>query len=115
VNVKQAQVRKIALSLPEVTEEPHFHRTSFRVRGKIFATVIPDEPFLNVMVGESTREPALSVCSHCVEKLFWGKKVAGLTVDLREAKPALVAELLAQAWREKAPKSLHANLEVRSR
>jgi hypothetical protein len=31
-----SQVRRFALSLPETTEEPHFDRTSFRVRGKIF-------------------------------------------------------------------------------
>ncbi len=31
-------LRKIALSLPEATEEPHFEKTSFRVKKKIFAT-----------------------------------------------------------------------------
>lgn len=30
--------RKTALSYPETTEEPHFEKTSFRVRKKIFAT-----------------------------------------------------------------------------
>ncbi len=30
--------RKLALSFPEVTEEPHFEKTSFRVKKKIFAT-----------------------------------------------------------------------------
>lgn len=28
----------IARSFPDVTEEPHFHKTSFRIRKKIFAT-----------------------------------------------------------------------------
>jgi hypothetical protein len=37
-----AQARQFALSLPGVTEEPHFDMTSFRVRGKIFVTVPPD-------------------------------------------------------------------------
>ncbi|WP_373521816.1 MmcQ/YjbR family DNA-binding protein [Aquiflexum sp.] len=31
-------VRSFALSLPEVTEEPHFEKTSFRVKKKIFVT-----------------------------------------------------------------------------
>ena len=31
-------LRDIAMALPEVTEAPHFEATSFRVRGKIFAT-----------------------------------------------------------------------------
>ena len=30
--------RKLALSLPEVTEEPHFEKISFRIKKKIFAT-----------------------------------------------------------------------------
>ena len=34
--------QKLALSLPEVHQEPHFHRASFRVGKKIFATMVPD-------------------------------------------------------------------------
>jgi predicted DNA-binding protein (MmcQ/YjbR family) len=34
-------VRTLALSLPEVTEEPHFEKTSFRVKKKIFMTLNP--------------------------------------------------------------------------
>ena len=30
--------RKLALSFPETTEDPHFEKTSFRVEKKIFAT-----------------------------------------------------------------------------
>lgn len=30
--------RKLALSFPEVTEEPHFEKISFRVKKRIFAT-----------------------------------------------------------------------------
>jgi len=33
--VKLNDVRRFAMSLPEVTEEPHFAYTSFRVKGKI--------------------------------------------------------------------------------
>lgn len=30
--------RKLALSFPDASEEPHFEKTSFRVKKKIFAT-----------------------------------------------------------------------------
>lgn len=33
-----ATLRKMSLALPESTEEPHFEKTSFRVRKKIFVT-----------------------------------------------------------------------------
>ena len=101
-----AQVRKLALKLPEVSEEPHHERTSFRIRGKVMATALPDEPFLNVMLGEANREPALALHPDAVEKLFWGKKVCGLRVNLRTANSELVFDLLKNSWREKAPKSL---------
>ena len=104
--MKLSDVRKLALALPEVTEEPHFHRTSFRVRGKIFATAVADEPYLNLMVGESAREPALAMYPQFVEKLMWGKKVVGIRLDLRRVIRDTAADLLRQAWREKAPKSI---------
>ena len=46
-----ADVRTWALSLPESTEQPHHHLGSFRVRGKIFATV-PDMQCVRIMVDE---------------------------------------------------------------
>ena len=59
--MKLAQVRRFALSLPETNEEPHFHFSSFRVRGKIFATVAPDAEHLHVFVGDEEREIALEL------------------------------------------------------
>ena len=41
--MKLQAVRKHAMSLEAVTEEPHHTYSSFRVRGKIFVTVPPDE------------------------------------------------------------------------
>ena len=108
--MKQSHVQKLALALPEATEEPHHHRTSFRVRGKIFATAVPAENFLNIMVGESARDPVLNIYSNCVEPLYWGNKIFGIRVNLLEATPDIVAELLKQAWSEKAPRALVAKL-----
>ena len=104
--MNKSHVQKLALALPETSEEPHFDRTSFRVHGKIFATMIPTEDFLNIMVGDAVREPALNMYSNCAEPLFWGKKVSGLRVNLLKATPTIVAELLEQAWCGKAPRAL---------
>ena len=103
-------LRSSALELPEATEQPHFHYTSFRVRGKIFATVPPGEDTLHVFVGDEMRDQALALEPHCLEKLLWGGKVVGLRVALAKAPSALVRQLLREAWRHKAPKSLHAQL-----
>lgn len=97
---------RYALSLPGVTEEPHFHYSSFRVSGKIFLTVPPGEQHLRVFLGEEYREPALAMYSNFMEKLSWGKKVVGLRIELTKAQPAVVRALIFEAWRAKAPKHL---------
>ena len=104
--MKLAEARRHALSLPEATEAPHFHFTSFRVRGKIFATAPPTGEHLHVFVADDDRDQALALAPECVEKLHWGEKVVGLRILLERAKPSLVKRLLAQAWARKAPKAL---------
>ena len=104
--MKLAAVRRYALSLPETTEEPHFHYASFRVRGKIFATAPPDGLHVHLFVGEHQREPALALHPEFVEKLMWGGKVVGVRVSLACADPATVRQLLGKAWENKAPKGL---------
>jgi len=99
-----AQVRKLALALPEGAEAPHFQRTSFRVRGKIFATA--QDEHLHVFVGEEARGQALALYPECIEKLPWGAKIVGLRIHLPSAPRAVVAELLRQAWQAKAPAKL---------
>jgi hypothetical protein len=106
--MKIAQVRRFALSLPEAVEEPHFNFASFRVRGKIFATVPPDEAHVHIFVADEEREVALELDPEFLEKLHWGGKVVGLRVTLASAKSAVVTQLLERAWRRKAPKSLAA-------
>ena len=83
-----AQVRRRALAPPEVTEEPHHAFSSFRVRGKIFVTVPPDETHLHVFVDEDEREQAPAVGPEFLEQLLWGGEVVGLRVTLPCADPA---------------------------
>lgn len=106
MTVSAAGVRRLALALSEATEQPHHDMTSFRVRGKIFATMPPEGGRLHVFLSEP------EVASYCaefpavVEELWWGKKLSGCRIILRTANRALVRELLAESWRRKAPKSL---------
>lgn len=104
--MKPAQVRKLALGLPEAIEAAHFHYASFRVRGKIFATLAPDGDVLNVFVDEEARQLALVLAPSVLSKLEWGGRIVGLQITLAKAKASLVSGLLTQAWLRKAPKSL---------
>ena len=108
--MKFADARRFALSLPEVTEEPHFDLTSFRVKGKIFTTVPPGETHLHVFVDGDELELLPAAQPKAYEKLFWGKRLAGLRVTLASAKADDVEDLIRSAWRRKAPKRLAATL-----
>ena len=103
--MKIAGVRRLALALPEASEEPHFHLTSFRVKGKIFATVAPDGSYMNVFVDDAQRELMVTVDPKAYESLKWGK-IAYLHVHIAAAKAKDVKTLLRAAWERKAPKNL---------
>ncbi|MEO8738160.1 MAG: MmcQ/YjbR family DNA-binding protein [Casimicrobiaceae bacterium] len=100
-----AQVRRYALSLSAVNEEPHFEYSSFRVRGKLFVTVPPDGEHIHIFVGDDEREVALTLHAAFVEPLVWGAKVRGVRVRLSSAMPSVVKQLVRAAWTRKAPKS----------
>jgi hypothetical protein len=105
-----AAARKYALSLPEASEEPHFDLASFRVRGKIFATVAPAGDRLHIFVGEALRAPLIAASPETYQALHWGAKVVGVAVMLAAADSATVQHLLRESWRAKAPKRLAASL-----
>ncbi len=96
--MKIDQIRKHALALEAVTEEPHHNYSSFRVRGKIFVTIPPDKGFIHVFVGEEERERAMAMYPEFVEKLLWGSKALGLRVQLAAASPAVVKALVSKAY-----------------
>jgi hypothetical protein len=103
--VKLATVRSHALSLGDVTEEPHHHYSSFRVRGNIFVTVPPDEAHIHVFTSEETRDQALAMFPHFIEKLLWGGKVVGIRIGLEKAEPEAVKQLVKAAFEHKALKA----------
>jgi hypothetical protein len=102
--LKLEPIRQFALSLEAVTEEPHHHFSSFRVRGKIFVTIPPGEQFLHIFVDEQTRDRALVLHGEFIEKLFWGGKVVGLKVSLSAAKLSVVKRLVKEAYHVRANK-----------
>jgi hypothetical protein len=110
-----AQARQFALSLPGANEQPHFELTSFRVSKKIFATAPPDELYLHVFVDEHEVNACVAEDPRAFEPLTWGNRVSGVRVVLAAAAPDRVRELLAEAWRRKAPRRLVAELDEQAR
>jgi hypothetical protein len=106
------EVAALALALPEAAEAPHFDMASFRIRGKIFATVAADGEHLHVFVAEDDVAAWTAEDPGAYAELRWGKRLSGLRVTLARAQPAHVAEMLEDAWRRKAPKKVAAAFDA---
>jgi hypothetical protein len=104
--------RAFALSLPGSTEEPHFDMSSFRVRGRIFATVPPDDEHLHVFVDEGEVHAAVAEDPAAFEPLLWGQRLRGLRIRIAAAPDHRVAELLEESWRRRAPARLAAEWDA---
>lgn len=98
-------IRRLALALPEVVEQDHHGRPSFRVAGRIFATLW-DEQHMNVMLDEPGIRTAVQTNPMSCQEFWWGRRLAAVRVRLPTADVALASELLADAWEQKAPTSL---------
>jgi hypothetical protein len=102
--VEADDARRLALALPETTEQDHHGRPSFRVGNRIFATLW-DDRHMNVMLDQPGILTAVQGHPWCAER-WWGKRLAAVAVDLERADAAALAELLADAWEGKAPRRL---------
>ena len=102
--MKMTTVRRYALSLDAVTEEPHFAYASFRIRGRMIVTVPPGDAVIHVFVPEEDRERALAMYPAWAQKLLWGGKAVGLRVTLAAAPAPAVKALIAKAYEARARK-----------
>lgn len=107
------QFRSWALSLPEATEEPHFEKTSFRIKKKIFATYDAVNNRACVKLSEMDQHLFSQSDETIVYPLAnkWGKQGWTL-VELKKVKSKDFFEILKTAYCEVAPEKLSA--EVRS-
>ena len=105
VTVSTDEARSLALSLPEAVELDHHGRPSFRVGGKIFATLW-NEHRMNVMLDEGGILTAVESAPDACEKVWWGKRLAAVGVTLARVDRDYLSDLLADAWEHKAPKRL---------
>ena len=76
---------------------------SFRVQGKIFATV-PDQRHLHVMLDSFMTDAAVGTDPVACEELWWGKQLSGVRITLAHVARSLLADLLEEAWLRRAPK-----------
>ena len=102
-------IRRIVFLLPQVTEEPHFDKTSFRVNKKIFATVVSGHNRATVKLSLADQDIFSRFDSEVVYPVpnKWGKQ--GWThVNLLLIQENMLTAILKTAYCEIAPKALAA-------
>jgi hypothetical protein len=103
----QDDVRRLALALPEAVEAPHFDRASFRVRGRIFATLPPKGDSVVLMLPIEIQSAVIDAHPSKIRPLPAVWQGRGSTELLLEGiSEDELAGLLASAWRKVAPRSL---------
>lgn len=99
--------RKLALSFPETTEEPHFEKTSFRVKKKIFATYDDVKKRACIKLSEIDQDVFSSADKTSIFPVDnkWGKQ-GWTNVELTKVNKELFIDALTTAYCEVAPKKL---------
>jgi hypothetical protein len=100
-------IRRIALSFPQAEESDHHGMLSFRVGGKIFATIHVAHPRMMAKLDPEDQHNLSQAHPGLVEPVpgSWGRK-GSTYLWYERADEALARLMLALAWRERAPKRL---------
>ena len=103
----ESTFRKLALALPESVESSHMGHPDFRVRNKIFASLMPDEGWGMVKLTPSQQEYFIESSPDAFMPVpgGWGRRGATRVV-LKAVLKSEARNALAAAWRNVAPKSL---------
>ena len=99
--------RRVALSFLEAMEGSHMGHADFRVGGKIFATLGPEEDWAMVKLTAAQQAELVSEEPEVFRPASgaWGRSGSTI-VQLKKAKVATVRGALLAAWRNTAPKRL---------
>lgn len=97
--------RKITLSFPEVTEEPHFEKTSFRIKKKIFATYDGKNKLACIKLSEIDQNVFSAADNTIIFPVNnkWGKQGWTL-IAMDKVNEDLFLDVLITAYCEVAPK-----------
>lgn len=99
--VDEATLREIALSFPDTVEQPHFEKTSFRAKKKIFATYSTHDKRACLKLSEIDQSVFCSFDNTIVYPVpnKWGKQ--GWTLfELNQIEKEMLTDALETAYKE---------------
>lgn len=105
--VRIDEVRKMALSFPETDEHPHFDRTAFRVKKKIFATLSVKDMTVSLKLSLTDQSVFCAVDKSVIYPVpgGWGKMGYTL-VNLKKVRKTFFRDALTVAYCHVAPQKL---------
>lgn len=107
VMVTKAAFLKMVLSFPEVKELPHFEKTSFGIRGRIFATYDDKTKKVCIKLSEADQDELSTFDATVIYPVpnKWGKQGWTL-VELTSVRRKMLIDALTLGYCEVAPKKL---------
>ncbi len=103
----------VALSMPRAEEFEHHGHPDFRVNGKIFATLGPDQSSAVVKLPLADQAALVQMDPDAFSLNAWSYQGA-ITVHLKHIKLAQFRKVVQAAWRHVAPRGLVASVDSES-
>lgn len=101
------EVRRLALSFPETDEHPHFERTAFRVKKKIFATLSEKDGNVSLKLTPADQSVFCSFDPSVIYPVPGGWGRMGFTfVNLKKVRKTMFRDALTVAFCTVAPPKL---------
>ncbi|MGZ5133829.1 MAG: MmcQ/YjbR family DNA-binding protein [Flavitalea sp.] len=93
--------KKLALSFPDVVEQPHFDKDSFRVNKKIFATLSVESNLACIKLSLIDQSVFCAYDTNIIYPVNnkWGKQGATM-IDLRKIRKSMLNDALTTAYQE---------------
>jgi hypothetical protein len=110
-----ASVRQVALWLPEVVECVTWDSVTFRVRGKMFALLHPDEQSVTVKATPGEQQALIAADAGTFAPAPYVGRFGWVRAQLASVDSTQLRELLIEAWRQTAPKRVVATYSTGKR
>ena len=112
--ITESIFRELALSFPESREAPHFEKTSFRVRNKIFATLDLKNSRACIRLSPINQDVFSAFDKQIIYPVAnkWGKQGWTL-VELNKVRKDMFKDILTCGYCTVAPGNLAEKLELR--
>ena len=93
--------RQIVLSFPDTTEQPHFEKTSFRTKKKIFATLSIENNLACIKLSPVDQSVFCAIDKTIIYPVpnKWGEQGATF-IDLKKVRKTFLKDALATAYKE---------------